>query len=148
MDERQQIKQDEGFVKSFYTDSVGVVTIGWGHAVQPNDPKRDDPRWRQQAFLNMLFEQDYRTALRRAEEIVNEKVGSGSWDMLPEEAQSVLVNMAFNIGYRLRHFANFFAAMEILDYDEMALEMLDSKWAEQVGARAVRLARRMRRCES
>jgi lysozyme len=31
------------------------------------------------------------------------------------------------------------------DYEEAADEMLDSKWAEQVGTRAVRLADQMRR---
>jgi lysozyme len=37
-----------------------------------------------------------------------------------------------------------FMALAIRDYNTAALEMIDSKWAEQVGRRAIRLARSMK----
>jgi lysozyme len=57
----------------------------------------------------------------------------------------VLVNMAFNLGpTRLKGFKKFIAAFDAKDWDGAVIEMLDSKWAKQVGARAIRLAKMVR----
>ena len=59
--------------------------------------------------------------------------------------QEVLVNMVFNMGApRFKTFKRMLAALNELDYDRAADEMLDSKWAKQVGPRAQELARKMR----
>ena len=58
--------------------------------------------------------------------------------------QAVLVNMAFNLGIQgLLKFARMLAAVKSGQYAEAADEMLASKWAQQVGQRAVELARQM-----
>lgn len=55
--------------------------------------------------------------------------------------QAALVNMAFNLGLpRLLGFYEMIAALEVQDWESAAEEMLDSRWAKQVGARAQRLA--------
>ena len=60
---------------------------------------------------------------------------------LPTPAREVLTNMCFNMGIsRLMGFKQFLAALERKDYATASIEMLDSKWARQVGARAVELA--------
>lgn len=52
--------------------------------------------------------------------------------------------MHFNIGLaRLKGFAKALAAIERGDYKTAAAEMLDSKWARQVGKRASELAKQM-----
>jgi lysozyme len=52
----------------------------------------------------------------------------------------VMINMCFNLGLsRLLNFKKFLAAMEAADWEEAAVQMLDSKWARQVGPRATRL---------
>jgi lysozyme len=57
----------------------------------------------------------------------------------------VLLNMAFNMGIsRLLGFRHMLDAYRAGDYDKAAQEMLDSKWATQVGDRAERLAKQMR----
>jgi lysozyme len=52
--------------------------------------------------------------------------------------------MCFNLGYpRLSNFKKFLAAIQTGNWEEASEEMLDSKWAIQVGDRAKRLAKRM-----
>lgn len=59
--------------------------------------------------------------------------------------QMVLVDMAFNLGVAgLMGFRKMRAALALNDYTLAAAEMLDSKWARQVGRRAERLAEMMR----
>lgn len=59
--------------------------------------------------------------------------------------QKVLVDMAYNLGVGgLLKFRKMIAALERGDYEGAADQMLDSRWAEQVGMRATRLAEMMR----
>ena len=52
--------------------------------------------------------------------------------------------MCFNLGYpRLSGFKNFLGALKNEDWEIAAIEMLDSKWAGQVGPRATRLRDRV-----
>ena len=56
--------------------------------------------------------------------------------------------MCFNLGInRLMKFVKALDLMRANRYDAAAQEMLDSKWAKQVGARATRLAEIMRKGE-
>ena len=49
--------------------------------------------------------------------------------------------MAFNLGWpRLSRFKNMIEALKAGDYGRAADEALDSKWADQVGTRAERIA--------
>lgn len=58
---------------------------------------------------------------------------------------NVLINMCFNIGIvRLSGFKKMWAAIQIGAFNEAARQMLDSKWANQVGKRADELAKIMR----
>ena len=68
------------------------------------------------------------------------------WAMsLDDVRYRVLVNMVFNMGIAgLLKFQNTLALIQAGKYDEAAAQMLDSKWATQVGARAQRLATMMR----
>ena len=66
------------------------------------------------------------------------------WKDLPEDLQRVMANMCFNLGItRLLKFKNFLSAMENKDWEKAAVEMIDSRWATQVGARATRLKERV-----
>jgi lysozyme len=60
--------------------------------------------------------------------------------------QVVLANMAFNMGMpTLLTFGRMLGALAEKDWDRAAAEVLDSKWARQVGSRATELAELMRR---
>lgn len=66
------------------------------------------------------------------------------WRDLSETRQRVLVDMVFNLGIsRFMKFQNTIDAMANGNYKGAAEEMLDSRWAEQVGQRAMRLANAM-----
>jgi lysozyme len=54
--------------------------------------------------------------------------------------------MAHNLGQtRLAGFHRLREAVKEQDWEQAAAEMLDSRWAKQVGQRAVRLAEQMRK---
>jgi lysozyme len=52
--------------------------------------------------------------------------------------------MVFNLGIsRFLNFKNAINAMQEQDWEEAAAQMLDSRWADQVGQRSHRLAKAM-----
>jgi len=54
------------------------------------------------------------------------------------------MDMAFNMGVpRLCKFKKMWAAIYAGDYNTAAIEMLDSRWATQVGTRAIKLSKAM-----
>ena len=64
---------------------------------------------------------------------------------MPEEAQLIIANMMFNMGRpRLSKFKGMKAAIDAGDYHRAAVEMVDSRWYQQVTNRADRLVARMR----
>ena len=64
---------------------------------------------------------------------------------LPEEAQQIIANMMFNLGYpRLSKFKGMKAGVDARDWNAAADEMVDSAWYRQVPNRAQRLVDRMR----
>ena len=68
-----------------------------------------------------------------------------SWREHSDGVQRALVGMAFNMGLpRLLLFKKMLAALAVKDYDTAANEALDSRWATQVGARAIELAEQIR----
>jgi len=63
---------------------------------------------------------------------------------LSDVRQDVLIDMCFNLGIsRFLQFQKMLTAVEMGEYEEAAKEMLDSRWAKQVGQRATRLANMM-----
>lgn len=128
---RAQLRIDEGVIPKPYTDTEGVLTIGIGRNLQDKGLRPDE--------MALMLENDIADAERDA------RVLFPSFDSLSINRRAVLVNMAFNLGRdRLAGFKNFRAAVEAGDYKRAADEMLDSKWARQVGLRAMRLSQQMR----
>jgi lysozyme len=67
------------------------------------------------------------------------------WRTLAPVRQRVLLNMCFNLGVMsLCGFRNTLAMMQAGRFADAAANMLKSKWAGQVGARATRLSKMMR----
>lgn len=67
------------------------------------------------------------------------------WRGMSADAQRALANMCFNLGWpRLSGFKKMLSALAAHDYNEAADQALDSRWAQQVGARAVRVTELMR----
>jgi lysozyme len=61
---------------------------------------------------------------------------------LNDARQLVICNIVFNMGLtRFSGFKKTIGYIEIEQYEDAAKEMLDSKWAKQVGDRATRLSK-------
>ena len=121
----------EGMRLKPYTDSVGKLTIGVGRNL-------DDKAISEEEAI-MLLNRDIADAIHDVRRVCS------VYDQLSPSRQMVLVSMAFNMGYtRLNGFVHFLNALHQADYDQAADEMLNSKWAGQVGMRANELADMMR----
>ena len=89
--------------------------------------------------VNEVFDQDVEIYISEAKKVFP------NLTELPSEAQEVIVNMTFNMGApRLAKFKKFIAGVNAGDWNTAAIEMMDSRWANQVGNRAVRLRDRIK----
>jgi len=125
------LKRHEGLRLKPYIDTVGKLTVGYGRNL-------DDVGISEQE-AEMMLRQDIYTATAEAREAF-------PWvsDISPIR-QDVIYNMSFNMGMpKLKKFKNMIAALEHRDFGEAAKQMLDSRWAKQVGSRATELAEIMR----
>lgn len=136
---KEQIKRHEGEVLNIYEDSLGYKTLGVGHLCQPEDPEYD---WAvgtsvSQEVVDMYYEDDFDKHYMEAIHVFG---SHEDWDELPEVIQRVLVNMCFNLGgSRLSKFRNMLKACRNHDWKEMAVQMEDSRWYNQVGRRSKEL---------
>jgi|TARA_R100001509_G_C4849493_1_gene209545 lysozyme len=129
------LRLHEGFVSHVYEDSTPekYLTIGYGRLVDERlggGISQDEAEY--------LLMNDIRNCIK----ILASRIET--WESLSETRKIVLINMYFNLGNRLFNFKNMLAALHMKDYDEVANQMLDSKWAEQVKGRANELAGMMK----
>jgi lysozyme len=128
---KAQLRLDEGVRTKVYKDSLGIESIGVGRNLRDKGLSMLE--------VDYLLENDLTDAERDARSLV------AAFDKLSEERKAVLVNMAFNLGRsRLASFKRFLEAVNAGAWEQASAEMLDSIWASQVGARAQRLAKKMR----
>lgn len=139
---RVEIAEDEGIRFEVYLDHLGLPTVGIGHLVREYDDEYDEPVGTPvtEERVMALFEDDITSVLKDCVRLYPE------FETLPEEAQLIIANMMFNMGYsRLAKFRLMRAAVEAGDWLEAAAQMKDSRWARQVPNRADRLIKRMER---
>lgn len=125
-----ELTRDEGLRLKPYVDTVGKLTIGVGRNLTDVGISETEAQ--------LLLRND----IAAAEQLLDAHIAW--WRRLDEDRQRVLVNMAFNLGPRLLEFKRTLYYVANGDYESAAAAMLESKWAQQVGPRAVRLADRMR----
>lgn len=138
---RKQLEIDEGVKYEIYLDHLGYPTFGIGHLVIESDPEHGCEVGTSVSADRVAeaFEQDVQTVLSDCS-----KLYSDFYD-LPEEAQQIIANMMFNLGYtRLSKFKGMKAGVDSQDWNRAADEMIDSAWYRQVPNRAKRLVDRMR----
>lgn len=132
MDQRlvNQLIKHEGLKLKPYRDTVGKLTIGVGRNL-------DDLG---------ITEHEAKILLCNDIERVQEECRRTFDDLfrLDNARKQVIFNMAFNMGVpKLKKFKLMWKAIEEEDWKEAAAQMLESKWAEQVGGRARELAKQM-----
>ena len=138
---REQLKIDEGVKYEVYDDHLGYKTFGIGHLVTADDEEYGAACGTPVSVdrVNNVFDTDVETYISETEKVF------GNLTDMPEEAQQVLVNMCFNMGApRLGQFKKFIKAIHDEDWATASVEMLDSRWAKQVGDRAIRLSDRIK----
>ena len=126
------LKRDEGLRLTAYKDTVGVWTVGYGHAhIAPGTV------WNQGKAEQMLIED----VKKHNAELLEKLPWVAGLDRV---RQNVLFNMGFNLGINgLLGFKNTLEAVRTGRYNDAASGMLKSLWAKQVKGRAVRLAQEM-----
>ena len=138
---REQLKIDEGVRYEVYDDHLGYKTFGIGHLVKATDEEYGWPVGTpvSEKRVNSVFDEDVETYIAETEKVF------GNLEDMPQEVQQVLVNMCFNMGApRLSQFKKFIKAIHDEDWKTASVEMLDSRWANQVGDRANRLSDRIK----
>ena len=137
----EQLKIDEGVVYGVYKDHLGFLTFGIGHLITKDDDEDGLPEGydvSEERIYN-VFQDDLDTAINECQVLFEAR-----WNNFPAELQEVLVNMMFNLGRnRLGKFKKFIGHLENHHWKLASEEMLDSKWARQVGNRATRLSDRV-----
>lgn len=127
---RSQLERHEGLRLRIYKDTVGKETIGYGRNLVDVGISRDE--------ADFMLDNDI-SQVEQYLKTVDE------YNELDEVRQTVLANLCFNVGFKgIIGFKRMWRALAKRDYEGAATEMLDSKWAKQVGRRASELAEIMR----
>ena len=142
---REELAEDEGCKYEIYLDHLGLPTFGIGHLITKNDPEygKDVGTVIEQSRVQSAFNLDIAVTIEDCHRLYKD------FDELPEEAQLIIANMMFNLGYpRLSKFKGMKAGVDARSWSDAADEMVDSRWYTQVPNRARRLVDRMRQIEN
>ena len=128
---KETITRHEGLRLDLYQCTANANTIGVGHNL--------DAKGISAAVAALMLEEDILDAVVDLEKNIRGFV------KLPEVVQEALVNLCFNMGIpRLMQFKKTLAYIQEGDYKKAANELLDSRYAHQVGYRAVEVAEMIR----
>lgn len=133
-----QLKRDEGERLYVYKDSLGILTAGVGHNCESHNEGLELGQIITQQQSDIWLQQDIEIA-------TDSLIHALPWVIqLDDIRRAVLVNMSFNMGiHSLTTFTHTLQAIRSGAYTTVAVLMLQSKWATQVGARATRLSTQM-----
>ena len=127
----QRVKRHEGFRSEPYVDTLGHITIGYGHKVQSvSEPEAGGQLlhdlWIARSGALQLFSPDI-------------------WPALNDIRKDVLTEMVFQLGKNgVSKFVKMKWALDKGDYQEAANQMILSRWYEQTTHRCTTLAGMMR----
>jgi len=127
---QESLRVHEGLSLKPYRCTAGKLTIGFGLNL-------DNGITAQEAY--MLLDSRVEMAMKELDRCFP------GWLEHDDARQNVLIEMMYNLGApRLMLFAKMWDAMAKRDYKTAAAEMLNSKWAKQVGQRAITMSNQMR----
>ena len=128
---RELLQKHEGLKLFPYKCTAGKLTIGYGRNIEDTGISEDEAAF----MLDADIDQCVSDLTTKTEYFV----------FLNEPRKAVVVNMLFNLGWGgYSKFRNMINALNDHDYETASAEMLDSRWARQVGGRAKELSRIMR----
>ena len=130
---KEQLVRHEGLRLKPYRCTAGKLTIGIGRNL-------DDCGITQSEAYVMLIND-----IMNCEKQLQAKIPD-IYNGLDEVRKSVLLNMCFNLGISgLLGFKNTLEFIKVGDWERAANNMLVSRWAKQVGRRAIELSELMRK---
>ena len=128
------LREEEGWSSTIYKCSENKMSLGYGRNVDPDGGigiTREEGEF--------MLANDVR---RTVQELENAFPQLGDLD---QPRTAVLIELCFQLGLpTLRKFSNMLAGLWAGDNDLAAHELLDSRYARQVPARAARYAERLR----
>lgn len=131
---REMIKRHEGVETHAYKCSQNKTTIGVGRNIDP-----DGGIGLSEAEIDYLLNNDINRC-------IGELSGFVWFPDLNQERQNAIIDMVFNLGItRFKGFKNAIDAMAKSDFDTAADEFYDSRWAKQVGNRAIEICEMIRK---
>lgn len=130
-DLKEQLIRHEGLRLTVYDCPAGYKTVGVGRNLEGKGITEEEAMY--------LLDND----IKDFQESLSKEL---PWfDSLDECRKNILTNMAFNLGVSgLLKFKNTLAAVENKNWGEAASQMLESRWADQVGSRATELSELMK----
>jgi len=150
----KMVAKHEGIVLEPYRDSLGISTIGIGRNLEDRGITDGELNYIGKTMEEVLEkglteEEAYYLCMNDIAIVEKELLDRKPIvNQLNDVRQMVLVDMAFNMGVpRLMKFKNMWAAIETEDYALACEEMIDSRWANQVGNRAMKLSLAMKNGE-
>jgi len=131
MNKVELIKKHEGYRSRPYYCTEGKYTVGYGRNLDDNGIRKDEAQ--------LMLANDLKDCESQVEDNID------CFNKLSEVRQAVLINMVFNLGWpRLSKFNKMLLALDNGDFGRASEEMLDSRWARQVGNRAIELSDMMK----
>jgi lysozyme len=124
------LAKHEGLRTKPYRDSLGILTIGFGRNLEDVGVRVSE--------AHLMLENDIDDVDLQLRRLIP------CYQFLTNARQAVLVDMGFMGVTKLLQFKKMLGALERGDYQLAAIEILNSKWATQVGTRATELAAIMR----
>lgn len=123
----EQLKRHEGYRRYPYQDTVGKLTIGIGRNIHDVGISEEEAEY--------LLNNDLHNSARELGQRF------GWFPLLSKKRRQAMINLHFNMGINsLMTFKKFLKAMQDENWQAAKDELLDSKYATQVGYRAEELA--------
>jgi lysozyme len=119
----EYIKRNEGLRLKPYKCSAGKLTIGYGRNIEDNGISLDEAEF--------LLSSDIRSVTEEIRRLIPD------FDSLELPQKTALIDLGYNLGaYRLSRFKKMLAAINVRDFKTAAMEMLDSRYADQLPNRS------------
>lgn len=147
----QELIKHEGLKLQVYKDTLGIDTIGIGRNLEDRGISKEELSYLDIPTIEHIYEYgitevDAIFLATNDVQIVERELSNAHpcVDGLDSVRQLVLMDMAFNMGVpRLCKFKKMWNAIHEEDFATASKEMLDSRWANQVKSRSVKLANAM-----
>jgi lysozyme len=121
---KKRLLDFEGMVLKPYHCSQNFLTIGVGRNLESNGISEEEALY--------LLENDIKETIAKLDK------QWAVWKSLPVKAQQVCIDLVFNMGINtFMSFRKTRAFMELGEWEQAGEELLNSKYAEQVGRRAI-----------